>query len=376
MSSRRIVVITPHTPSLLWFRMDMMSDFMKRGYEVTAVGEEAEEQWKDEFEHYGISYRAIPIVRNGLNPFQDMQTIKAIKNLYKDIKPEKVFLYQAKAVVYGSIAAREDSNIEVYSLVSGLGSIFRGTTWKHQILKTVMKWQYRYALSKNAAVIFHNPDDMQQFIKWNIVTKSLCRIVPGSGVNIEKFSYEEMPEGVISFLMISRMIRDKGVLEYLEACKLIKKKFPKIKCMLVGPFDTNPSGISREQLEEYMPYVEYYGEQKDVRPFVKKCTTYILPSYHEGVPKSVLEAMSMGRAIITTDAPGCREVVTDGENGFLVPVKNYEQLAERMEHIIAHPEIQKGMGKKSREIVEATYDVNKVDNEIAKIMKLGRLDCE
>ena len=160
------------------------------------------------------------------------------------------------------------------------------------------------------------------------------------------------------------------VLEYLEASKIVKQKYPEVKCMLVGPYDTNPSALREEDLKPYLPYVEYYGEQKDVRPFIKQCTTYILPSYHEGLPKSVLEAMSMGRAIITTDAPGCRETVVDGENGFLVPVKDPGKLAERMEHMVFHPELQQKMGVKSRKLVVEKYDVVKVNEQIAKIMQL------
>ena len=139
MDFKKIMVITPHTPSLIWFRMEMMVDFLDRGYEVIAVGEEAEEAWKEYFGKYGILYRTIPIVRNSLNPFHDFRTIKAIKSLYRELRPQKVFLYQAKAVVYGSIAARQLPNIEIYSLISGLGSVFRGISWKQQVLKTALK---------------------------------------------------------------------------------------------------------------------------------------------------------------------------------------------------------------------------------------------
>lgn len=370
MDFKKIMVITPHTPSLIWFRMEMMVDFLNRGYEVIAVGEESEETWKEYFGKYEILYRMIPIVRNSLNPFHDFRTIKAIKSLYRELRPQKVFLYQAKAVVYGSIAARQLPNIEIYSLISGLGSVFRGISWKQQVLKTALKYEYCFALKSNKAVIFHNRDDMQQFQSWKIIPSSLCRLVHGSGVNTDKFSFEELPNGPIAFLMIARIIRDKGVMEYLEACKIIKQKYPDTKCMLVGAFDTNPSAIKKELLEPYYSYVDYYGEQKDVKPFIRKCSVYVLPSYHEGVPKSVLEAMSMGRAIITTDVPGCRETVINEENGFLVPAKDHQKLAERMEYMILHPELQQTMGKKSRAIVLKTFDVKKVNCDIAKIMHL------
>lgn len=370
MNNKKIMVITPHTPSLSWFRMDMMQDFYRRGYKVIAVGQEPEEKWKKTFENYGIQYRQIPIERNGINPLQDLHTVNAIKKLYHEIGPQKVFLYQAKAVVYGSIAASHYSAIEVYSLISGLGSVFRGSSRKNRILSTILKLEYRYALRKNTAVMFHNRDDMQQFQAWKIVPESMCRRVHGSGVNTEQFTYAELPDVKAAFLMISRIIRDKGVMEYLEACRTIKEKHPDIKCMLVGPYDTNPSALGEADLKPYFSYVEYYGGQTDVRPYIQACTTYILPSYHEGLPKSVLEAMSMGRAIITTDVPGCRETVVDGENGFLIPAKNAGKLAEKMEYMILHPQIQAQMGQKSRELITTTYDVKKVNHEIARIMHL------
>ena len=370
MSCKRIIVVTPHTPSLIWFRMDMMLDFIDKGYDVIAVGEESEEIWADRFRKYRIQYRMIPIIRNGLNPFHDIVTIRALQNLYRELKPQKVFLYQAKAVVYGSIAAMQQPDLEVYSLISGLGSVFRGTSWKQKLLKTVLKLEYRFALRKNKAVIFHNPDDMEQFQAWDIVPASLCRIVHGSGVNINDFSYKEPPDGPTVFLMIARLIRDKGIMEYLEACKIIKQKYPDTKCMLVGAFDTNPSAIKKELLEPYYSYVDYYGEQKDVKPFIQQCTVYVLPSYHEGIPKSVLEAMSIGRAIITTDAPGCRETVVNGNNGYLIPIKNTSALAERMENMLQHPEQQIAMGKKSRMYAEQNFDVKKINHKIAEIMDL------
>lgn len=370
MECKRIMVITSHTPSLICFRMDMMLDFGRRGYEVTAVGQEPEEKWKRAFTSCGLQYRRIPIDRNGLNPFRDLITIKAIRNLYRELKPQKVFLYQAKAVVYGSIAANNNTDIEIYSLIAGLGSVFRGSSWKRKILRSILKREYRYALRKNHAVMFHNQDDIQQFQAWRIVPDSICKRVHGSGVNTQEFPYTVLPAKAVVFLMVARIIRDKGVMEYLEACRIIKEKYPHIKCMLVGPYDTNPSALGAKDLEPYLPFAEYYGEQSDVRPFLQKCTTYILPSYHEGLPKSVLEAMSMGRAIITTDVPGCRETVVDGENGFLVPAKDAGKLAERMEYIILHPQLQHQMGQKSREIITQLYDVNRVNEEISHIMCL------
>ncbi|MDR2917476.1 MAG: glycosyltransferase [Tannerella sp.] len=161
--------------------------------------------------------------------------------------------------------------------------------------------------------------------------------------------------------------------EYLEACKIIKNKYKNVICLLVGPFDTNPSAIKEHDLKPYIEdnIIEYAGEQRDVKPYISKCSTYILPSYHEGTPRSVLQAMAMGRSIITTDAPGCRETVIDGENGFLVPVKDIDAIVDKMEHLINNPHINKQMGEKSRIIAEEKYDVRKINQVIFETMGLA-----
>ncbi|MCH5279910.1 MAG: glycosyltransferase family 4 protein [Lachnospiraceae bacterium] len=367
--SKTIMVVTPHTPSLTCFRLDMMNAFIAKGYKVIAVGQESESEWTPRFQKYGIDYISIPIVRNGLNAFEDLKTLKALYTIFKKVMPEKVFLYQAKAVVYGSMAARF-LNIEAYSLICGLGSIFRGTSTKSKFLRQIMKVEYKFALKKNAAVIFHNPDDKDLFIKWKLAVQEKCHVVGGSGVNINQFAYTPLKGENTIFLMVGRIIRDKGVIEYLEACKLIKADYPNVKCMLVGPFDTNPSALQKPEIDNYAAYVDYYGGQEDVRPFLEKCTVFVLPSYHEGLPKSVLEAMSVGRAIITTDAPGCRNTVNEGKNGFLVPIKDSNELYEKMKYMVQNPEKQSIMGKKSREYAEEKYSVDKVNEQIMKIMKL------
>jgi glycosyltransferase involved in cell wall biosynthesis len=196
-------------------------------------------------------------------------------------------------------------------------------------------------------------------------------ILNGSGVNLAQFPQVSQPEQPV-FLCISRLIRDKGVMEYLEACRQLRKRHPEVRCLLVGPFDTNPSAITKEELQSFTEdgSVEYMGEQKNVQPFLAQCSVYVLPSYHEGTPKTVLEAMATGRPILTTDAPGCRQTVTQGENGLLVPVKSVPPLVEAMEQLIANPQLCRQMGQKSRVLAEERYDVRKINHKILNTMKL------
>lgn len=367
----KIVVISSYTPSLFLFRLDMMKAFIKQGYDVIALGPDDEEKWEDKFKEHNIQYKSIYLERSGTSIINDLKTYKSIKKRLKEIKSDKVFSYHPKPVIYGSIAAHHAGVNEIYALVAGLGSVFRGEGLKNKIIKTIMKLEYKYACKNCNYVFFQNKDDQGEFINNKIVNYEDTFIINGSGVNTEKFKVADMPEKE-AFLFIGRLIKDKGLIEYLEACKIIKSKYKDIRCMLVGPFDTNPSSIKQDELEPYIKdkTIEYFGEQEDVRPYIEQCSTFVLPSYHEGTPKTVLESMSMGRAIITTDAPGCRETVINEKNGFLVKTKDVDDLVQKMELIIKNKDLSKKMGIESRKIVMEKYDVNLVNESIMKAMNM------
>lgn len=367
----KIVVLSSHTTSLFWFRMDMMKDFIKEGHTVIALGSEPENDWKKKFEEYQIDYRQLYVERNGINPIKDLKTFWSLYKFMKKERPEKVFAYQAKTVVYGSIAARINGISEVYPLIAGLGSIFRGNGLKNRIVKSIMKAEYKIACNCSKKVFFQNHDDKDEFIQNGLIKEDKTIIINGSGVNLEKFKPTPLPQNP-AFLFIGRLIKDKGIMEYLESCKSIKEKYPQVRCLLVGPYDSNPSALKQEELNPYIDsgIIEYFGEQVDVRPYIAQCSTYILPSYHEGTPKTVLEAMAMGRSIITSDAPGCRETVVDGLNGYLVKVKGIQELINKMEYLISNQETCKKMGKESAEIAKEKYDVKIINQSIMQTMRL------
>ncbi len=367
----KIAVLSSHTSSLFWFRMDMMKDFIKQGHLVIALGPEPESNWKSKFEENGIRYQQLFVERNGINPLSDLRTYRELKKFMKEEKPDKVFAYQAKTVVYGSLAAKSNGITEVYLLIAGLGSIFRGEGLNNKMIKAIMKTQYRLACNASKKVFFQNNDDKKEFINNRLIQEEKIVIINGSGVNLEKFKPQPLPETPV-FLFVGRLIKDKGVMEYLEACKRIKEEYPEVRCLLVGPYDSNPSAIQPEELQPFInqEIIKYFGEQSDVRPYLKQCSTYVLPSYHEGTPKTVLEAMAIGRAIITSDAPGCRETVTDKYNGFLVPVKDINELVEKMRTLIEDQETNKKMAERSLKLAKEKYDVNLVNKSIMKTMDL------
>ncbi|MBQ9516645.1 MAG: glycosyltransferase family 4 protein [Eubacterium sp.] len=367
----KIAVLSSHTPSLFWFRLDMMQSFIDKGHKVYALGNEAESDWADKFGENGIVYRQIYVQRNGTNPVKDLKSITSIKSVLAEIMPDKIFTYQAKTIIYGTIAANKLGITEVYPLIAGLGSLFLNDDAKTKALRKIMLLEYKYSMRKCPLVFFQNTDDLNTFKSAGVINKQKTLILHGSGVSLEKFTVQPMPEQ-FAFLCISRLIRDKGVYEYLKACEIVKKNNPNVRFLLVGPFDTNPSALKKNELQVFIDNgtIEYFGEQADVVPYYKQASVYVLPSYREGTPKTVLEAMACGRAVITTDVPGCRETVDDNVNGLLVPAKDVEKLALAMQFMIDNPDEVCRMAANGRNKAEEVFDVNKINASICDAMKL------
>ncbi len=371
---RKALVLSSHTPSLFWFRVDLMREMQAEGYEVFAAAQMPEADWTERFKEIGVTYRQISVSRNGLNPLGDLRTLKDIKRLLKEIRPDKIFVFQAKTVAYGCMAAKSFGITDVYTLIAGLGSVYLGHGLKNKLVKTVMSALYKQAFRKSKKVFFQNNDDKQTMLREGLLREDKIVMIHGSGVNVEKFVPVELPQ-LPAFLYIGRLIRDKGVGEYLEACKVVKAEYgDKVRCLLVGPYDSNPSALKPEELQPLVDagIVEYFGEQRDVRSFIGQCSVYVLPSYHEGTPKTVLESMAMGRAIITSDAPGCRETVVDGLNGYLTEVRDAEDVAAKMRMLIKHPDMVARMGEESRRMACEIFDVRKVNDTILRTMGMRR----
>lgn len=367
----KIAVLSSHTPSLFWFRMDMMLSFKALGHDVIAIGNEDAQKWAEQFDNYGIKYIKADISRNGTNPFKDLKTLKSLYSISKQEKPDKLFTYQAKTVIYGGIAANMLGITEVYPLIAGIGSVFLSNDLKSKIIRFILKLEYRFAMRKSPKIFFQNNDDVKVFTDNKIIKEEKTVILNGSGVNLEKFTQKPLPEG-IAFLCISRLIKDKGVYEYLQAARIVKERYPDVRFLLVGPYDSNPSALKPEELQPYVDdgIIEYFGEATDVRPYLEMCNIFVLPSYREGTPKTVLEAMATGRAIITTDATGCRETVINGQNGYLVPVKDVDALSSAMVDLIENPNKIPQMAEKGLELVKQKFDVKIVNHTINTTMNL------
>jgi glycosyltransferase involved in cell wall biosynthesis len=294
--------------------------------------------------------------------------------LLRRLRPDIVLAYTIKPVIYGSLACRLTGVQRCYSMITGLGYAFMGGVGLRQrLVGKLAPLLYRTALAGNAGVFFQNRDDLALFVNTGLLrAQHKALVINGSGVDTDYFRPAPLPAGPVAFLLIARLLKDKGISEYAAAALAIKQRYPDTIFRLIGPLDPNPAAISKEQTYAWHQagVLEYLGEAKDVRPHLASCNVYVLPSYREGTPRTVLEAMAMGRPIITTDAPGCRETVTHGDNGFLVPVKDVGALAEAMQRFITHPEWIPRMGQRGREIAEIKYDVRKVNAAILRHMHL------
>lgn len=364
----RIVIISHYAPSLINFRGELIRTLSSLGHTVTALGPEA--GFEDALSSLGASYRQIRLQRTGVNPLKDLETVVELTRVIRSFKPDKVFSYAIKPVIYGSLAAWIAGVSEIYSMITGLGYLFTGDSAKQRTIYGVVHPLYKAALSRNKAVFFQNPDDLELFRRLRLTSESQMQVViNGSGVDVSHFAYSPPPVEPLSFLLIARLIWDKGIGEYVEAARNLKKLYPSVSFRLLGPLDTNPTAISRSQVAAWEKEgIEYLGETRDVRPYLAASSVFVLPSYREGTPRSVLEAMSMGRPVITTDAPGCRETVHHGVNGFLVPVKDATATQKAMEQFILRPQIIGEFGAQSRRIAEEKYDVREVNRVILRTL--------
>lgn len=366
---KKIMILSCHTPSLLWFRLDMMKYFVDSGYEVVAVGNESENIWSDEFKKHYIKYRKVSIQRNGTNPLADLKMYKNLRKIMKEERPSIVFSYNAKAVIYGSLAASK-LGIKCFSLIAGIGSIFLSSSLKIKVIRSILLCQYKATLPRCSKVFFQNSEDASMFVEKKIVSPNKIVFINGSGVNTELFPLLPQP-GEFGFIFVGRLLKDKGIVEFLAASAELKKNYPNVNIFVVGPFDTNPSSINKQFLNKYINdgTIIYYGEQKDVLPYLLKANVLVLPSYREGTPKTVLEAMSCGRAIITTDVPGCRQTIIDGVHGFIIPDHDSKAILDKMIYLLEHKEECASMGIKARGRVEDIYDVRKVNKVILDTIK-------
>lgn len=363
--------------SLTGFRKPFIIALLEQGLtvHVAAPALSSNASVTSELHALGVITHDTSIRRTGMNPTADLKAMFDLRRLMKEIKPDYFMGYTIKPVIYGNLAAWLAGVPHRFALITGLGYTFIGGQGvKRKLVSKLAHTLYKTALSKTHKAFFQNPDDEALFRELGLLPKGTPSVVVnGSGVDVSQFEVSPLPLGSTPrFLLIGRLLGDKGVREYVQAAQQVKQQHPEAQFDLVGWIDENPNSITQTELDEWIAAgtINFLGRLTDVRPAIRNCSVYVLPSYREGTPRSSLETMAMGRAVITTDAPGCRETVIDGVNGFLVPVKDANALAAAMLRFIEQPELIAEMGKCSREIAEEKYDVHKVNEQMLKGMKL------
>jgi glycosyltransferase involved in cell wall biosynthesis len=364
---KTVLLIGSYAPSLLTFRGPLIEAMLARGHRVVAAAPNMSNETKAALQGLGAEPRELPLVNASLNPIGMARAFGQLRALIRDVKPDVSFAYTIKPVILAALAGRAERVPRIVSLITGLGYAFgEGREPKRRVARSAAMLLYRLALARSDSIIFQNPDDQALFRRlWLLRPGQPSHVVNGSGIDLDHFAQAPLPPRP-AFLMVARLLKDKGVPEYAEAAKRLKAAHPEVSAALVGYLDPSPDSLTREELDAIVrDGIDFKGQLDDVRPAIADCSVYVLPSaYREGVPRSVLEAMAMGRAIITTDAPGCRETVVQGENGFLVPPHDADALYAAMLTFVETPELARAMGSASRRIAEEKFDVRKVNEDL------------
>lgn len=359
---KTIAIVATNGASLLNFRGPFIRELVSNGYRVVCVSIESDSELGDSIRQLGAEYRQIAGDRVGIGIASGFKMIEDYKRFFQNLKPEYAFLYMSKPIAFGGLAAIRTGVPHINILVNGLENAYYRTGMKDWLVRTVMSYFYKRVSAKADNVFFQNHDDQGYFLKHGMLLKENSHVVGGSGVDMEHFSREPLPDEPV-ILMTARLLWSKGIREFFTAVKAVKAKHPETKVLLVGGLDDNDEAITKQQLDDFIKEndVEYCGFADDVRPYLKRCSIFVLPSYHEGLPRSVIEAMAVGRPIITTDVPGCRETVVDGVNGFIVPSHESTKLAEKMESLVADATLRQNMADASYQRCLDLFDVKKVN---------------
>lgn len=368
----KIAIISHKTSNLINSRGNLIKLLIERGHEIVAICNE--DTSEDKIKALGAKYRRATFDRTSTNIFANIDYYNNLKRILKEENVDAVFAYTIKPIIFGSIAAKQCNIHRIYSLVTGMGYNYSVNSIRVRFIRFFCNIGYRIALKKNSKVIFQNREDMQDLINKKYINKEQAELVDGTGVDMKKF---QRKTNIVSenfcFLMVSRMLNVKGVIEYCKAAEIIKEKYPQTKFIHLGEEDDSYRGIKKEFINKYKEngIVEFKGRVKNVDEYLEKCNVVVLPSYlREGIPRTLQEALAVGRPIITTNLRGCKETVIENQNGYLVRPKNVEDLVIAMENFLLkdNKEIQL-MSDKSYELAVKRFDMNIINDKIVKIIE-------
>jgi glycosyltransferase involved in cell wall biosynthesis len=366
-----IAIITSNSYSLSNFRGPFIETLVRRGIRVYALAPDYDSFSREQMTLLGAIAVDFSLSRAGMNPVADVKSTLQLIKILRAIRPNIAYSYFVKPVIYGSLAGAIAGVPRRFALVAGLGHAFSEQSQPLRLPQKLLRYAAKALLTVGFkvchGVIFQNEEDQAEFTSSKLIPISKTLRTRGTGVDLARLKMPSGPEGQIVFLLAARLILSKGIYEYAMAAKKVREVCPGARFILLGGVDANPESMSSKEVEVLVSdcKVEWFGHVNDVRPFLAQSHVFVLPSYYrEGVPRSIQEAMASGRAIVTTDNVGCRETVIEGENGFLIPIKDIDALATAMTTLALNPEQTKDFGVKSRELAEIWFDVEKINAEI------------
>lgn len=371
----KIILLGTTAFNSIIFRQDLIKELVSNGHEVYVFGLCFSPDEDDQLRALGATPVAYSFSRTGLNPFRDIKDTLKLARQIKAIRPDLVFSYFAKPVVFGTIAAKIAGVPRRIAMLEGLGFTFteqpNGLPFKTKLIRSVQVLLYRLAFPLLERIIFLNPDDPVDLVeKYKLKVKQVS-VLGGIGLNLADYPYSVPQAEPVRFIFIGRLLAEKGVNEYIAAAQLVRQRYPEAEFVMLGGLDeANPGGLTRIELDTLIAQgaVIHLGHVDNVGEWLANSSVFVLPSYREGVPRSTQEALAIGRAVITTDVPGCRETVVDGVNGFFVPPWSSEQLAEKMIRFIEQPELIEQMGKESYRIAQEKFDAHEVNQRLVAML--------
>ena len=374
----KVVIVGTVASGFYGFRADLIKALFKKGHQVYAFTSEYNTDDLKKIEQLGATPVPYTLNRGGLNPLSDVLATYKLSQKIQKIQPHLVFSYFSKPVIFGTLAAKLAKVPCTIGMLEGLGYTFteqpEGLSKKVQFIKNVQVFLYKIALPQLDKLIFLNPDDPKDLLQQNKIKVKAVQVLGGIGLNLKEYPYQPAVNvKKMRFLFIGRLLKEKGIHDFVAAAKLVKQEYPDSQFIVLGAIDkSNLGALSEIELRDLIEtkIIEYPGHVDNIQEWIANSDVFVLPSYREGVPRSTQEAMAIGRAIITTDVPGCRETVVNGVNGFIVPKWNAEELAKKMIYFIEHPDQVRTMGDASYKIAIEKFDADKVNQKLMNILGL------
>ncbi|MES1944112.1 glycosyl transferase [Salinisphaera sp. PC39] len=373
-SVRRIALIGNQAFAAINFRGPLIRDLVAAGHRVYAFAPDFDEATRAGVRELGAEPVAYPLQRVGLNPVADLRSMFALWRLLRRLRIDVALCYFIKPVIYGTLAAWLARVPRRVALIEGAGYVFASEadgSLKRRLLRMAVTGLYRFALRRAQHVLVLNSDDRELFVSRRMVAPERIDMLPGIGIDLDRYAATEPVVEPMTFVLAARLIAEKGVRVYARAARVIKEQYPEVRFLLLGQPDDNPDSLDRSEVEGWVAdgILEWPGQVADVRPYLAGSSVFVLPTYYrEGLPRSILEAMAMARPVITTDNPGCRDAIVDGECGYLVPVRDADSLAEAMRRFIERPALVGEFGRAGRQRAETLYDVRSVNRQLISTM--------